>query len=148
MENFLKACENYCKTRKVTGFKSLQLKYWEINRQHQNAKLIFGQNLQKRSKIEKVNINIKFYIFKLVYSWVLNRRGFGINVGRGWKIENLIPGCGGRNFIWCVKIEYKEAEVFWVANDLQNTSSSSVRSSSTFNKNINKHSITSVKSGQ
>ena len=50
MENSLKACENYCKTRKVTGFKSLQLKYWEINRQHQNAKLIFGQNLQKRSK--------------------------------------------------------------------------------------------------
>ena len=33
-----------------------------------NTKLIFGQNLQKRSKIEKVNINIKFYIFKLVYS--------------------------------------------------------------------------------
>ena len=68
MENSLKDCENYCKTRKVTGFKSLQLKYWEINRQHQNAKLIFGQNLQKRSKIEKVNINIKFYLLKLVYS--------------------------------------------------------------------------------
>ena len=35
-------------------------------RQHQNAKLIFGQNLQKRSKIEKVNISIKLCIFKLV----------------------------------------------------------------------------------
>ena len=30
-------------------------------------------------------------------------------------------------------------------NDRQNTSSSSVRSSNTFNKNNNKHSITSVK---
>ena len=41
--------------------------------------------------------------------------------------------------------EYKEAEVFWVANDRQNTSSSSVRSSNTFNKKVNKHSITSAK---
>ena len=30
-------------------------------------KLIFGQNLQEISKIEKVNITIKFSIFKLVY---------------------------------------------------------------------------------
>ena len=52
-------------------------------RQHPNAKLITGQNLQKRSKIEKVNINIKFCIFKLVYSWVPNTMGFGINGGRG-----------------------------------------------------------------
>ena len=54
-------------------------------------------------------------------------------------------GGGGGNIIWYVKIEYKESWVFWVANDEQNTSSSSVRSSNTSNKNINKHSITSVK---
>ena len=42
--------------------------------QHQNAKLIFGQNLQKSFKIEKVNINIKFCTFRLVYSRVPNRR--------------------------------------------------------------------------
>ena len=52
------------------------------------------------------------------------------------------------NFISYIEIEYIEAEVFWVANDRQNTSSSSVRSSNTFNKNINKHSITSAKWGQ
>ena len=39
----------------------------------------------------------------------------------------------------------KEVEVFWVANDRQNTSSSLVRSSNTFNKNINKHSVTAMK---
>ena len=38
--------------------------------------------------------------------------------------------------------------MFWVANERQNTSSSSVKSSNTFNKNINKHSITSAKWGQ
>ena len=38
--------------------------------------------------------------------------------------------------------------MFWVANDRQNTSSSSVKSSNTFNKNINKQSITSAKWGQ
>ena len=42
--------------------------------QLQNAKLIFGQNLQKSFKIEKVNINIKFCTFRLVYSRVPNRR--------------------------------------------------------------------------
>ena len=42
--------------------------------QHQNAKLIFGQNLQKWFKIEKVNINITFRTFRLVYSRVPNRR--------------------------------------------------------------------------
>ena len=52
-------------TRRATGFKPLRLNYWEI-RQHQNAKLIFGQNLQKRSELEKKNITIKFCIFKLV----------------------------------------------------------------------------------
>ena len=52
-------------------------------RQHQNAKFIFGQNLQKRSNIEKVNINIKFCISKLVYSWVSNRRGI-----ENWKFHS------------------------------------------------------------
>ena len=46
----------YWITRKATGFKFLPLKNWEINQ----ATL--------KCKIEKVNINIKFYIFKLVYS--------------------------------------------------------------------------------
>ena len=63
-------------------------------------------------------------------------------------MENLIAGMGWRKFVWYVKIEYKEAEVFRVANDRQNTSSSSVRSSNTFNKNINEHLITSAKWGQ
>ena len=35
-------------------------------RQHQNAKLIFGQNLQKRSKIEKVNITLRIQISLLL----------------------------------------------------------------------------------
>ena len=48
-------------------------------RQHQNAKLIFGKSLQKRSKIEKGNTNTKFCIFNLVYSTVPNMRGVGIN---------------------------------------------------------------------
>ena len=53
----------------------------------------------KRSKIEKVNINIKNCKFKLVYSRVSNRRGVGINggvggVGGGGKVEKL-PGLGG-----------------------------------------------------
>ena len=73
-------------TRKANGFKSLRLKYWEIN-----AKLIFGKNLQERSKTEKVNINRKFCIFKLVYSW-------GPNIKGGLKIENLIAGVGWRRF--------------------------------------------------
>ena len=55
---------------------------------------------------------------------------------------------GREDFIWYAKIEYKETEVFWVANDLKNTSSSSVRSSSIFNKNIKKHMITSAKWSQ
>ena len=38
--------------------------------------------------------------------------------------------------------------MFWIANDWQNTSSSSVRWSNTFNKNINKYSIISAKWGQ
>ena len=58
----------YKKTRKCTGFKSLRLKYWEINQTATKCQMIFGQNLQKRSKIAKVNINIKFCILKLVYS--------------------------------------------------------------------------------
>ena len=35
-------------------------------RQHQNAKMIFGQNLPERSKIDKVNITMKFCMFKLI----------------------------------------------------------------------------------
>ena len=77
-----------------------------------------------------MNINIKFWIFKLVYSGVAK------------------PGWGGVNFIWYVKIEYNEVEVFWNANDWQNTSRSSVMLSNTFNKNIQKNSITSAKWGQ
>ena len=50
-------------------------------RQHQNAKLIFGKNLQKNSKIEKRNTNRKFCIFELVYSTVPNMRGVGKNGG-------------------------------------------------------------------
>ena len=53
-------------TRKAHGFESLGLNYWEINRQQQNVKLIFQQNLQIRFKIEKVNSTIKFCKFKLV----------------------------------------------------------------------------------
>ena len=64
------------------------------------------------------------------------------------KIENLIAGVEWGNFIWYVKTEYNEAEVVWMANDWQNTSSSSVISNNTFNKNINKYSITSAKWGQ
>ena len=45
----------YLKTRKATGFKSVRLN-----------KLNFGQNFQKRSKIEKLIITIKFKILKLV----------------------------------------------------------------------------------
>ena len=50
----------------------------------------------KRSKTEKVNINIQNCTFKLVYSRVSNRRGVGINggVGGGGKVEKL-PGLGG-----------------------------------------------------
>ena len=34
----------------------------------------------------------------------------------GWKIlENLVAVVGGENFLWYDKIEYKDAEEFWVA---------------------------------
>ena len=69
-------------------------------------------------------------------------REVGINMKGG------VGVVGGGDFISYAKIEYKDTEVFWNANDLKNTSSSSVRSSSTFKKNINKHLITSVKWGQ
>ena len=39
-----------------SGFQVSATKLLGLIRQHQNAKLIFGKNLQKRSKIEKVNI--------------------------------------------------------------------------------------------
>ena len=38
-----------------------------LMRQCQNVKLVDGQNLQSRSKIEKMNIAMKLCIFKLVY---------------------------------------------------------------------------------
>ena len=43
---------------------------------------------KRRSKLEKVSINIKFCIFRLVYSWVPNRRKVGINGGGGGEMEN------------------------------------------------------------
>ena len=53
--------------------------------------MIFEQTLQERSKIEKVNLNKKFCIFKLVYFWVPNRKGVGTNEGLGnWKLKS--PG--------------------------------------------------------
>ena len=54
------------KTRKATGFEALQLKYWEINLAMFKCQTNFWTKLAKRSKVEKVNINIKFCIFKLV----------------------------------------------------------------------------------
>ena len=131
-------------------------------------KWFLDKTCKKNSKIEKLNINIKFCIFKLVYSWVPNRRGVdvgkrgcifklvycwlpnrrGVSRNKRWVaggIENVITGVGWRKFIWYVKIECKETEAFWVANDRQNTSGSGVRSSKAFNKNINKHSVTSAK---
>ena len=110
---------------------------------------VSSADVQKRSKIKKLNINTKFCVFKLVYCWVRNRRGCW-NKRDGGGIENLIAGLGWRTFwyVWYVKIEYKEAEVFWVTNDRQNESSSLVGSSNTFNKNVNKHSSTSAKWGQ
>ena len=56
------------KTRKATDLNSLRLKYWYINQATTTCQIDFGQNLLERSKIEKVNINIKFCIFRLVYS--------------------------------------------------------------------------------
>ena len=44
-----------------------------------------------------------------------NKRGVLEQTG-GWKIlENLIAVVGGENFLWYDKIEYKDAEEFWVA---------------------------------
>ena len=100
--------------------------------------------------MKKININIKCCIFKLVYSWLLNRsikEEGGGEVGGGMKNEKLIARVGRRNFIKYLKIYYIEAEVFWVANDRQNSSNSSVRPSNTFNKNI-KHSIPFANWGQ
>ena len=79
-EQCVKSSQKY--NKKATGFKFLRLKYWMINQATTKCKLNFGQNLQKMSKIEKVNTNIKFCIFKLVYSRVPNRKGGGINGGR------------------------------------------------------------------
>ena len=56
---------NVMKTRKATGFKSLQLKYIEINQATPKRQIDFWTKPAKTSKVEKVNINIKLYIFKL-----------------------------------------------------------------------------------
>ena len=42
---------SYIQKRKVTGFKSLRINFWEINQV--TSKWFFGQNLQKRSKTKK-----------------------------------------------------------------------------------------------
>ena len=59
---------------------SLRLKCCAINQATPNAKLIFGKKLQKKYKIAKVNIIIKFCLFYLVYSGVPIKKGVGINV--------------------------------------------------------------------
>ena len=70
MESYLSNCTRnllYIKTRKATGFKPLRLKYQDINQATLKCKIDFWTKLEKRSKIENVNINIKVCIFKLVY---------------------------------------------------------------------------------
>ena len=77
------------------------------------------KDLNRKSELKVLHIQIS----------LLLRGGRG---GRGArKLKIWYPGLGGGNFIWYAKIEYKEAEVIWIANDWQNTSSSSVRSSNT-----------------
>ena len=78
------------KTRKAIGFTSLRLKYWEANQATSKSQIDFWTRLDFWSKIEKVNINVKFCIFKLVYSRVPNRRGVGMTrkEGGGEWLEN------------------------------------------------------------
>ena len=47
--------------KKVTGFKSLRVNYWEINQVTPKCKVDFS-----RYKVAKVNITIEFYIFEIV----------------------------------------------------------------------------------
>ena len=48
-------------TRKATDMKSLRINYWEINQVTPKF-----QMSKKRSKTEKKNITIEFYIFEIV----------------------------------------------------------------------------------
>ena len=59
-----------------------------MNQATPKTKLILGQNLQKRSKIERVKININFFKFKLVYFRVPNEKG-------GWNKYEEGSGGGG-----------------------------------------------------
>ena len=57
---------NLFKIRKTTDFKSLRIKYWEIIRVTSKCQMdFFGKTCKKKSKIEKENITIEFYIFEL-----------------------------------------------------------------------------------
>ena len=51
--------------------------------------------------------------FETLYSWVPNRRGVGIN--ERLKNYSKLNKWEGGNFIWYIKIEYREPEVLWVA---------------------------------
>ena len=58
--------------------------------------------------LESIEQIVQTWMLSL-YSWVPSKRG-------DWKIlEKLINGLGGQSFLWYDKIEYKEAEEFWVA---------------------------------
>ena len=97
-------------------------------RQNQNAKLVFGENLLKRFKIEKVNIDIKFFI--LVYSWVPNRRGVRINGRQGvenWKFNSQ----GGVEEILFDMLKQSTKKLKCFEFQMVKTSSSSVISSNT-----------------
>ena len=63
----IKWFEFYPLTRKASGFKSLRLNFWDINQATSKCQSDFWTKLAKESKIEKMNITIKFCIFKLVY---------------------------------------------------------------------------------
>ena len=54
---------NYDTARKAPGLKSLRLNYWEINQATLTCQIDFWKEM---SKIEKVNITIKFFVLKLV----------------------------------------------------------------------------------
>ena len=54
-------------TRKATGFKSLRVNCREINQVKSICEMdILNKTCKKRSKTEKENITIKFYVFQIV----------------------------------------------------------------------------------
>ena len=54
-------------TGKVTGLKSLRLNYREINQITSKCQMdFFDKTCKNRSKPEKVNITIEFYIYEIV----------------------------------------------------------------------------------